>query len=126
VSEITAANMAAFVQPGDKLVLTYSGPLELATAHNIKDRLQEALPGVGVVILDRCNSLTVYRGETSKDDDQDGDDDSELPEFTPESLHRDNARLILDRYDNPPEGGAMIPRGWVEEHMDELRKAAEL
>jgi hypothetical protein len=36
---------------------------------------------------------------------------------------RDGARRILAGYDNPPEGGSLVPRGWVEEHMDELRAA---
>jgi len=37
---------------------------------------------------------------------------------------RDGARSILAAYDNPPEGGTLVPRGWVEEHLDELRAAA--
>lgn len=37
---------------------------------------------------------------------------------------RDAARSILAKYDNPPEGGTLVPRAWVEEHLDELRAVA--
>jgi hypothetical protein len=39
---------------------------------------------------------------------------------------REGARKILRDYADPPEGGTLVPRGWVEEHMDELRVTAEL
>lgn len=39
---------------------------------------------------------------------------------------RDGARKILAEYENPPEGGTLVPRIWVEAHMAEVRAMAEL
>jgi len=46
--------------------------------------------------------------------------------MTHEEMMREGARKILDEYDNPPEGGTLVPRGWVEEHLPELRVQAEV
>lgn len=46
--------------------------------------------------------------------------------MTHAEMMREGARKILADYDNPPEGGTRVPRLWVEEHMDELRVAAEV
>lgn len=43
-----------------------------------------------------------------------------------EILVRDGARKILAEYDNPPEGGTLVPRAWVEENLLELRVVAEV
>jgi hypothetical protein len=45
--------------------------------------------------------------------------------MTHEEMMRDGARNILRDYDNPPEGGTLVPRAWVEEHLPELRAVAE-
>lgn len=39
---------------------------------------------------------------------------------------RQGARKILADYDHPPEGGALAPRGWVEENRAELEVWAEV
>lgn len=39
---------------------------------------------------------------------------------------RDFARKILREYADPPEGGVLIPRTWVEENLAQLIRNAEL
>jgi hypothetical protein len=38
---------------------------------------------------------------------------------------REGARKILADYENPPEGGTLVPRAWVEENRAALDVAAE-
>ena len=61
----TELDNAVVVRPGDKLVVGVSTRLDMATAHEIKRRLGERLPGVEIVIIDQCSGLAIYRDDPS-------------------------------------------------------------
>jgi hypothetical protein len=70
--------------------------------------------------LERWLSLAVRTGIMSKAEAR------ELAEREAMAATRAGARKILRDYESPPLNGTLVPRAWAEQHMSELREAAEL
>jgi hypothetical protein len=49
------------------LILTYKEPITEDNAKYISDKLKEALPGVQVIVLDGCTSVTMIETPTTSE-----------------------------------------------------------
>lgn len=63
VDVVMRLESAALVRPGDRLVVASPVEMSMAEMHEMRERVATALPGVGLVIVDRCSGLAVYRPE---------------------------------------------------------------